>query len=520
MEKKKRIGRKPILRQPSSELILEAQGDETETIELNMTEGLTEDCEVQKLVPRISKQSRDLEIESSCSHASKSWAMEVEEETGTKIEQESPKTKSPWDNFPKETLNRDSKLRYAEPIIKDGYSNCSGANPPIAVFEGFIKRLWNHLGIVQVARMTMGLVMVKFHDEASRDQVLEEGLIHFDRKPVIVRPWTTDLNAVKLHTKDRTRIQFARVLVEMEITDEPPSAIPYFNEFFQLREQKIDYEWIPAKCKKCAGFGHIQEDCRRDDTKKKTGGNDHKQGKNDLPVKNKKNKPETENTNGEEGANLQQGEWSAPKKKIISSRGVQDTNRDMIDQVGESNAFIALQEQNVEQGKEGNSEIAGDQVHCYVKMTGAVSEFYVTIVYGFNTIEARKSLWEEMKNLRFPVKPWLVVGDFNAVFELDDRIWANNITLNDIADSNNWLAQANAVRLKKTGSHYTWTNNQEDKSRIYSRIDHAFVNEDSVDLLPDAKAHFDWELISDHCSCVISIVVSERIGSLFQAHEG
>uniref|UniRef100_A0A803NKK4 Uncharacterized protein n=1 Tax=Cannabis sativa TaxID=3483 RepID=A0A803NKK4_CANSA len=61
-------------------------------------------------------------------------------------------------------------------------------------------------------------------------------------------------------------------------------------------------------------------------------------------------------------------------------------------------------------------------VHCYVKMTSAVFDFCITFVYGFNTAEARKNLWEEMKNLRFPVKSWLVVGDFNAVFELDDRI--------------------------------------------------------------------------------------------------
>uniref|UniRef100_A0A803Q184 Reverse transcriptase domain-containing protein n=1 Tax=Cannabis sativa TaxID=3483 RepID=A0A803Q184_CANSA len=473
--------------------------------------------------------------------------MEVEEEDGIEMEQTCPKIKSPWDNFSKEKLNRDSKLRYAEPIIKDGIRIAQvdvdevqeqaaqwnsavicmvlGANPPIAVFEGFIKRIWSHLGIMQVARMTMGLVMVKFHDEASRDQVLEEGLIHFDRKPVIVRPWTNDLNAVKLvrsvplwirlhnlglqywgnkslsalvstvgkpimvdqHTKDRTRIQFARVLVEMEITDEPPSAISYLNEFGQLSEQKIDYEWMPAKCKKCAGFGHIQADCRREEFNKKTGGDVLKQGKNELPVKSMKNKAMKENTNGEEGNKLQQGEWSVPKK-IIGSRGVQSRDSIMINPIGESNAFIALQEQNVEQGKEGNSEIEGDQegrllvmwrksfvrviviaessqlVHCYVKMTGVVADFCVTFVYGFNSIETRKSLWEEMRNLKFPVKPWLVVGDFNAVFELDDRIGGNSITLNDIVDSNNWLMYANV------------------------------------------------EVMSDHCSCVISIVVSERIG--------
>ncbi|XP_062100877.1 uncharacterized protein LOC133806806 [Humulus lupulus] len=135
-----------------------------------------------------------------------------------------------------------------------------GANPPMAVFEGFIKRVWGHLGIAQISRMTLGLTLVKFNDEATRDHVLENGVLQFDRKPVIIRPWIVDLSAIRLirsvplwirlHdlglqywgskcisalvstigkpllvdklTRERSRIQFARVLVEMEITDNPP----------------------------------------------------------------------------------------------------------------------------------------------------------------------------------------------------------------------------------------------------------------------------------------------------------
>uniref|UniRef100_A0A803NRK1 Reverse transcriptase domain-containing protein n=1 Tax=Cannabis sativa TaxID=3483 RepID=A0A803NRK1_CANSA len=60
-----------------------------------------------------------------------------------------------------------------------------GANPPMAIFEGFLKLVWGHLGIAQIARMTMGLMMVRFNDEATRDSVLENEVIQFDRKLVI-----------------------------------------------------------------------------------------------------------------------------------------------------------------------------------------------------------------------------------------------------------------------------------------------------------------------------------------------
>ncbi|XP_062080831.1 uncharacterized protein LOC133785627 [Humulus lupulus] len=217
----------------------------------------------------------------------------------------------------------DHKLEYAEPLIKDGkkiaqvdieevkfqYANWSsavicmvlGANPPMAVFEGFIKMVWGHLGIAQIARMTMGLTMVKFNDDATRDHVLENGILQFDRKPVIILPWTTDLSAfrmicsvplwIRLHdlgfqywgskclsalvsmigkpimvdkfTRERSRVQFARVLVEMNITDNPPRIIQYLNEHGQLIEQGVDYEWLPVKCKTCLGYGHSMVDCRR-----------------------------------------------------------------------------------------------------------------------------------------------------------------------------------------------------------------------------------------------------------------
>ncbi|XP_062104115.1 uncharacterized protein LOC133815276 [Humulus lupulus] len=214
------------------------------------------------------------------------------------------------------------KLEYVEPLLKDGKkialvdidevkcqsANWSsavicmvlGANPPMDIFEGFIKRVWGHLGIAQITRMTMGLTMVKFNDDATRDHVLETGILHFDRKLVIIQPWTTDLSAIRMicsvplwirlqdlglqywgskclsvsmigkpimvdkFTRERTRVQFARIMVEMEITDNPPRTIQFLNEHGQLTEQGVDYEWLLVKCKTCASFGHSMVDCRKE----------------------------------------------------------------------------------------------------------------------------------------------------------------------------------------------------------------------------------------------------------------
>uniref|UniRef100_A0A803NIK4 DUF4283 domain-containing protein n=1 Tax=Cannabis sativa TaxID=3483 RepID=A0A803NIK4_CANSA len=119
-----------------------------------------------------------------------------------------------------------------------------GANPPMTVFEGFIKRTWGHLGIVQIARMTRGMVMVRFNDEATRNEVLDARVVQFDRKPVITRLqyWENKNLSVLVstvgkpimvdrHTKDFSRVQFARILIEMDILDNPPKSFQYVNEF-------------------------------------------------------------------------------------------------------------------------------------------------------------------------------------------------------------------------------------------------------------------------------------------------
>ncbi|XP_062094301.1 uncharacterized protein LOC133800358 [Humulus lupulus] len=169
-----------------------------------------------------------------------------------------------------------------------------GANPPLAVFEGFIRRIWGKLGIDSVVRMNSGFTMVKFRGEATRDLVLESGVIHFDKKHVVLQPWSSDVESLRsvkyVHvwirlpglglqywdvnclsslvstigtpimidkvTKSRSMIKFIRVLVDMEIAEHLPMHIHYLNERGQVMEQPIDYEWLPTKCNGCKKLGH------------------------------------------------------------------------------------------------------------------------------------------------------------------------------------------------------------------------------------------------------------------------
>uniref|UniRef100_A0A803Q0N4 DUF4283 domain-containing protein n=1 Tax=Cannabis sativa TaxID=3483 RepID=A0A803Q0N4_CANSA len=162
---------------------------------------------------------KQLEIVAMLEHSlksakSRSWAEEVEENHCSTAQNH-------WKKFTEgKSLNFDAKLNFTEPLVRDGrkiaqidleevkLKEASGKSTVICMvmgvmyqqlfLKGFIRRIWGHLGIMQIARMTKGLIMVKFNDEATRDEVLENGVIQFDRKPVIVRPWTSNLNAIKM----------------------------------------------------------------------------------------------------------------------------------------------------------------------------------------------------------------------------------------------------------------------------------------------------------------------------------
>ncbi|XP_062113954.1 uncharacterized protein LOC133824955 [Humulus lupulus] len=65
-------------------------------------------------------------------------------------------------------------------------------------------------------------------------------------------------------TKERSMVKFARVLVDVEISDHVQQFISFLNERGQLMEQAIEFEWLPTQCSHCKGFGHLDSSCSRD----------------------------------------------------------------------------------------------------------------------------------------------------------------------------------------------------------------------------------------------------------------
>ncbi|XP_062099266.1 uncharacterized protein LOC133805147 [Humulus lupulus] len=151
-------------------------------------------------------------------------------------------------------------------------------------------------------------------------------------------------------------------------------------------------------------------------------------------------------------------------------------------------------------------------VHCYIKMAGQKHPFSATFVYGLNSMEERKILWQRLPKLSLLASSWVILGDFNAIFTENDRNGGKPVSKAELLDSSQWLARNQMDSLKRVGSFFTWTNNQDGSARIYSKIDHGFANEEWLDFFPNTTAMLSWETVSDHCSCTVSILAVENLG--------
>ncbi|XP_062094142.1 uncharacterized protein LOC133800206 [Humulus lupulus] len=139
-------------------------------------------------------------------------------------------------------------------------------------------------------------------------------------------------------------------------------------------------------------------------------------------------------------------------------------------------------------------------------------DILVTFVYGLNTMDERLEMWRGLSCIHVLNKPWLIVGDFNAMFNFDDRAGGRTISAVEILDSNAWLAHSQLASLKRIGSNFTWSNKQDGGDRVYSKIDHVFINEDWIDALPYSIADFQWDAHLDHCYCLIKTLKLGNLG--------
>ena len=180
-----------------------------------------------------------------------------------------------------------------------------GTNPPLKVMEGFVHRKWKHQGLDKLVGIGKGVFLARFHDKDNMLKIYNGDHIFFDSKPLIMKPWTPDIDVMKEDVKtvpmwiklpgldlkywgvkalskicsgvgkfikpdnptlNKDKLQYARVLVETDLVAPLPDTITFINEKGSTITQAVQYDWKPIVCTGCKGFGHEGKNCRRGTT--------------------------------------------------------------------------------------------------------------------------------------------------------------------------------------------------------------------------------------------------------------
>uniref|UniRef100_A0A803Q9J7 DUF4283 domain-containing protein n=1 Tax=Cannabis sativa TaxID=3483 RepID=A0A803Q9J7_CANSA len=217
--------------------------------------------------------------------------------------------------------------------------------------------------------MQSGFTLVNFKDEVTRYIILETGVTQFDRKPVILRPWSEDMDTTQMIRSVPVWVKLNDLCLQYWGKKNLSSLVSTIGK--PIMAGKVTLERSMIK------FVRVLVD---------------------VEIKDE------------------------PRDKIVK-----------VDVLLEDKQFF----------------------HCKLKMVGFKDEFYLMAIYGSNSLNKRKELWSKLASIGHLKEPWIILGDFNAMFGYKDRCGGRRIKDSEIQDSQDWLAQGQVEELKYLGSFFT-----------------------------------------------------------------
>ncbi|XP_074265751.1 uncharacterized protein LOC141588195 [Silene latifolia] len=505
---------------------------------------------------------------------------------------QSPKEPVPEPN-PKKLLQLtdsdvSSEIKYWESAV---VCYVLGGNPSWESLHKFVDNLWGEHKFDKISFFPNGVFIVRFPSMESQSLVLQQGFPMFENKPLVVRPWSESCSLLKERvqsvpiwlrlcglplifwslssleklvgllgkflkrdaaTEAKTRLGYARLLVEVEIGQEFPANLSFLDEKGNEISIQVEYEWKPTVCSTCKGIGHTHEMCKppkpaRQDVRppKPTAKPPQKVWR---PVQKVVNPPVV--SSGPAATPPPFGGVTYHDSSLITpvsvlqqvTRQEHQSGSTMVSpsksyaaavsarDKGKSKAIetkVKLQDfskvlnnlgthwQGVNNNVFHNGgrvwliwnpgfysvtilSVSSQVISAKVVENGSGDSFYFSVVYGFNEDDLRGELWEHLSTFHdnYP-GPWVVCGDFNNVLHFNERI-GREVTWNEIAAFRECVDYCGLQDLTGKGAFFTWNNKQSPSVRGFSRIDRFLINDDWMAKYPDAYVHFLPEGLFDH----------------------
>lgn len=179
-----------------------------------------------------------------------------------------------------------------------------GTKHSLSSVRTYVKQFWNAVSPPDVLYYKKGWFYFKFASEEDCLTILHGGPWVFGNSSLILKKWSPDfcsqLESIRVvpvwtlfpdldpcfwssaalskiasvigkplyadpYTTEKTRISFARVLIDIDISKELTTSIK-MNTPYGLKEVTVDYEWVPHFCSLCDCIGHSSSKCRKQKT--------------------------------------------------------------------------------------------------------------------------------------------------------------------------------------------------------------------------------------------------------------
>lgn len=158
------------------------------------------------------------------------------------------------------------------------------------------------------------------------------------------------------------------------------------------------------------------------------------------------------------------------------------------------------------------NEIVGNSqfMHLQLTLVDRKIGFNATIIYAYNKEEERRSLWRNLILLQSK-QPWIVMGDFNDILSVEDRIGVRGHSSPGV-EFRSCVNQCGLENIPYCGSRFTWNNKQLGEDRIYSKIDRVMANGECLEKFENAEVIFLKEGYFDHTLAVLTSSPSKSSG--------
>jgi hypothetical protein len=131
--------------------------------------------------------------------------------------------------------------------------------------------------------------------------------------------------------------------------------------------------------------------------------------------------------------------------------------------------------------------------------------------YGHPETGLRSRSWSLLRRLQaLSNRPWVVLGDFNEIGELDEKYGRADRGLSQMAGFREVLSDCALSDLGFIGSEYTWSNNREDAGLVRVRLDRGVAMQEWKGLFPQAIIRHLTIVHSDHMGLLLDLVPGLR----------